>query len=221
MVLNIWFSVCAMAGAVTGIGKRPAELARSAEIEAPLLAAYVWVATIARISIALTTLRITSRRRDSAVMYTVITLAGLIGAAFWLVLTLQCQPIRKFWHPSEPGGCLQIRTFTCIEGRNWQQWPFLAWDACAAVIARIPYIHEMPGTKGAGFLYATSSIALTSILEVGLGITAGSLITLRPLLRWFRNRIHGVFQRRSPGLESGLNEFQSNDQATVATVCTV
>jgi hypothetical protein len=132
-------------------------------------------------------------------MYTVITLAGLIGAAFWLVLTLQCQPIRKFWHPSEPGGCLQVRYIlamaylysgsACLCDLTLGLFPiYLLKDlhvhrgtklaamailsmGClyvhttrrtvltkcfcssgAAVVARIPYIHEMPGTKGAGFL---------------------------------------------------------------------
>ncbi|EAW14396.1 uncharacterized protein ACLA_074330 [Aspergillus clavatus NRRL 1] len=54
--------------------------------------------------------------------------------------------------------------------------------ASVAVIIRIPFLQTY---KDADFLYSTFQIAIWSVIETGLGITAGSLVTLRPLFRWF------------------------------------
>ncbi|KAJ5639149.1 uncharacterized protein N7484_007011 [Penicillium longicatenatum] len=56
--------------------------------------------------------------------------------------------------------------------------------ASAAVIVRIPFLHDYKDTN---FLYATTNISIWSNIEAGLGIAAGSLVTLRPLFRWFRD----------------------------------
>ncbi|KAH2398515.1 hypothetical protein KXW64_005202 [Aspergillus fumigatus] len=70
-------------------------------------------------------------------------------------------------HPHLAG--LGIRSLACI--------------ASSAVIIRIPWVHTFADPD---FLYATVEIALWSNIEVGLGISAGSLATLRPLLRMLR-----------------------------------
>ncbi|RHZ73132.1 hypothetical protein CDV55_108756 [Aspergillus turcosus] len=54
--------------------------------------------------------------------------------------------------------------------------------ASVAVIIRFPFLHYY---GDADFLYSTYQIAIWSVMETGLGITAGSLVTLRPLFRWF------------------------------------
>ncbi|KAI9928688.1 hypothetical protein ASPWEDRAFT_24673 [Aspergillus wentii DTO 134E9] len=59
----------------------------------------------------------------------------------------------------------------------------MACIASIAVIVRIPYIHTLHNPD---FLYATTGIAIWSNIETGLGIFAGSMATLRPLLRKFR-----------------------------------
>ncbi|RAL05380.1 putative integral membrane protein [Aspergillus ibericus CBS 121593] len=56
----------------------------------------------------------------------------------------------------------------------------MACIASSATIIRIPWVHTFADWD---FLYATVEIALWSNIEIGLGITAGSLATLRPLLR--------------------------------------
>ncbi|KAL5341378.1 hypothetical protein BJX70DRAFT_405969 [Aspergillus crustosus] len=59
----------------------------------------------------------------------------------------------------------------------------MACIASSAVIVRFPYVKTF---RDPDFLYATVEIAIWSNIEAGLGITAGSLATLRPLLRrWF------------------------------------
>ncbi|PKX95188.1 putative integral membrane protein [Aspergillus novofumigatus IBT 16806] len=59
----------------------------------------------------------------------------------------------------------------------------MACIASSAVIIRIPWVGTFADPD---FLYATVDIALWSNIEVGLGISAGSLATLRPLLRMLR-----------------------------------
>ncbi|OOF98706.1 hypothetical protein ASPCADRAFT_512913 [Aspergillus carbonarius ITEM 5010] len=57
-----------------------------------------------------------------------------------------------------------------------------------AVIMRIPYLHTYHDPN---LLYATYQIDFWSIIEIGIGITAGSLATLRPLFLWvFDTRSH-------------------------------
>lgn len=79
------------------------------------------------------------------------------------------------------------------------------YSASAAVIIRIPFLHDY---KDENFLCksssiprfiqletiilmpiidATTNISIWSNVEAGLGIAAGSLVTLRPLFRWFRD----------------------------------
>jgi hypothetical protein len=68
--------------------------------------AYVWVVAIARVSIAMMLLRLTVRRRESAVMYIVIGLTSIVGLAFWFILILQCHPVREFWERTGRGRCI-------------------------------------------------------------------------------------------------------------------
>ncbi|KAJ5917930.1 hypothetical protein N7454_010305 [Penicillium verhagenii] len=83
--------------------------------------------------------------------------------------------------------------------------------ASAAVIVRIPFLHDY---KDPDFLYATTQISIWSNIEAGLGIAAGSLVTLRPLFRWFRDpSLGGSRSKRTGGsmpLDS-INAARSGD----------
>ncbi|KAL4914765.1 hypothetical protein BDW62DRAFT_204272 [Aspergillus aurantiobrunneus] len=63
--------------------------------------------------------------------------------------------------------------------------------ASIAVILRLPYLKNYSDVD---FLWSTYQIAVWSIVETGLAIIAGSLITLRPLFRWF---LDGTFSYRN------------------------
>lgn len=62
----------------------------------------------------------------------------------------------------------------------------LAAIASTATIVRIPYVKDL--ANQADFLYATTDVAIWSTSETGIGITAASFATLRPLFRTFFNR---------------------------------
>ncbi|RDW64398.1 uncharacterized protein DSM5745_09809 [Aspergillus mulundensis] len=72
----------------------------------------------------------------------------------------------------------------------------MACIACSAVIVRIPFVQTFSNPD---FLYATFEIAIWSNVEAGLGITAGSLATLRPLLRhWMGSSNDPSYTRGTP-----------------------
>ena len=66
---------------------------------------------------------------------------------------------------------------------------------CVAVVVRIVYIYQLK--MNADFLWDTTDLAIWSALEPGIGITAGSIATLRPLFRVINNKI-----RKAKGLPS-------------------
>ncbi|KAM3070569.1 hypothetical protein ACMFMF_008022 [Clarireedia jacksonii] len=55
--------------------------------------------------------------------------------------------------------------------------------ASSATIVRIPYLHTLNDVND--FLYSTTGVAIWSTVETGIGITASSVATLRPLLQKF------------------------------------
>ncbi|KAL2839423.1 hypothetical protein BJY01DRAFT_250518 [Aspergillus pseudoustus] len=187
-------------------------------------ATYVFTCVFAKTSIALALLRLTISRVHRCILWGVIGVSVLVGVAFWFVLTLQCRPVSYFWQRfTSEGSCIDVdyllsvaylysvtavicdfilallpiflvsglqigfRTkaaLACILG--------LGCIASAAVIVRIPYLQYY---KDEDFLYATTDISIWSNVEAGLGITAGSLVTVRPLFRFFRGT--GYEQRPS------------------------
>ncbi|KAJ5875065.1 uncharacterized protein N7473_012412 [Penicillium subrubescens] len=88
--------------------------------------------------------------------------------------------------------------------------------ASAAVIVRIPFVHNY---KDEEFLYNTYQISIWSNVEAGLGITAGCLTTLRPLIRFLRdgssasrsrnNRTPGSFPLSSNPAQGGYRSSRS------------
>jgi hypothetical protein len=182
-------------------------------------------------------LRLTVQRRESVVMYSVIGLTATVGLGFWLILTLQCDPVREFWQRTGRGHCIDTQyvldiaylysataclcdftlgLFPVYLLRNLQMSWRTKWAirvilsmgciAGAAVAARIPYL---PDYQNPDFLYATTGIAISSNIEAGLGITAGSLITLRPLMRWLRDVSHRV-SNTARGVTCSSNRTQSS-----------
>ncbi|KAJ5521698.1 hypothetical protein N7527_005813 [Penicillium freii] len=73
----------------------------------------------------------------------------------------------------------------------------MACIASSAVIIRFPFVSTFYDPD---FLYATYQIAVWSNVEAGLGITAGSLATLRPLLRiWTGSHSDPYYSTGFPG----------------------
>ncbi|KAM0367340.1 hypothetical protein ACHAPK_007867, partial [Fusarium culmorum] len=75
--------------------------------------------------------------------------------------------------------------------------------ASSAVVVRFAFVKDF---KNPDFLWATVDIAIWSATEQGLAITAGSLATLRPLLRLLGRKL-GI-------TTSGRSELRDTDQRT-------
>ncbi|KAJ5769484.1 hypothetical protein N7520_004043 [Penicillium odoratum] len=230
MLLNILFALCGLTGALYGIGQRTEVLIERGTMETAMFwwwlgqTSYVWVCSIAKISIALALLRLTVSKLHRMILWGVVAITTIVGLVFWFMLTLQCTPVSYFWQRVRvynkppvivPGSCVNLDgiidiayvysvTATCCDLTLGLLPVSLVWNlqmntrtkaalagilgmgcvASAAVIIRIPFLHDYKDTD---FLYATTNISIWSNVEAGLGIAAGSLVTLRPLFRWFRD----------------------------------
>ncbi|KAL2838998.1 hypothetical protein BJY01DRAFT_257886 [Aspergillus pseudoustus] len=176
---------------------------------------YIITVMLAKISIALMLLRITITRVHVWILYAIMSLSIIVGVLFFFFMVFECHPVDYFWNRFRMSGkCLDTNiavgiVYVYSVGAALSDLAigilpvFLIWSlqmnkrskiavagilgigcvAIIAVIVRIPYLHDY---KNPDFLYGTVDIAIWSGVEAGLGITAGSLTTLRPLVRGFR-----------------------------------
>ncbi|KAH6885293.1 hypothetical protein B0T10DRAFT_92447 [Thelonectria olida] len=170
-----------------------------------------------KISIGYLLLRITVRRIDVLLVYGTMLITVCTGIVFFFVTLLQCRPISYFWNKDEPGSCINIEViialtylysvfsvisdFTCAILPMFLVWKLnmdrkskialipimaMACVASSAVVVRFPFVKDF---RNPDFLWATIDIAIWSATEQGLAVTAGSLATLRPLLRIITHRL--------------------------------
>ncbi|KAJ4989717.1 integral membrane protein [Stagonosporopsis vannaccii] len=137
----------------------------------------------------------------------------LFSIVYFFLVMFQCIPVSEFWnnHPSSdrclPAGPTKGITYALGAVNAAADWIlgtlpfFIVWDlqmkrkmkilvasilafaaiGSTATIVRMFYIHTL--TNGTDFLYATTDVAIWSTVEPGIGITASSIATLRPLIR--------------------------------------
>ncbi|KAF2676079.1 hypothetical protein K458DRAFT_322826 [Lentithecium fluviatile CBS 122367] len=137
----------------------------------------------------------------------------LFGLTYFFLVMLQCIPVSEFWlnHPASskciPESPTTGITYALGAVNAFADWSFgtlpifIVWDlqmnrktkimvvailafasiGSTATVVRMQYIHSL--TEGPDFLYATVDVALWSTVEPGIGITAGCIATLRPLLQ--------------------------------------
>ncbi|KAM5385490.1 hypothetical protein ACJZ2D_000689 [Fusarium nematophilum] len=77
-------------------------------------------------------------------------------------------------------------------------------SACCATIVRMVYVWQL--TDAEDFLYEFTDIAIWSTVENGLGLTAVSMATLRPLIRRLRSLYRGDSNETDP-TENGANHL--------------
>ncbi|KOS47832.1 hypothetical protein ACN38_g1158 [Penicillium nordicum] len=177
---------------------------------------YVFTCTIARLSIATTLLRLTIQRIHLWVLCGIMVISSAMGTVFLFFTIFQCRPVAHYWNRSSTKGrCLDINILLGIvymysgvvaacdftigslpifmvsrlqmkRGTKFAVSAILglAYIASVAVIVRIPFLHYAGRPD---FLYETTQISIWSNVEASLGIAAGSLMTLRPLLRVLSN----------------------------------
>ncbi|KAF2621644.1 hypothetical protein BU25DRAFT_482616 [Macroventuria anomochaeta] len=137
----------------------------------------------------------------------------LFSIVYFFLVTFQCIPVSEFWnnHPASDkclsAGPTKGITYALAAVNAAADWVlgtlpfFIVWDlqmklktkalvagilafaaiGSTATIVRMFYIHTL--MDGSDFLYATTDVAIWSTVEPGIGITASSIATLRPLVR--------------------------------------
>ncbi|KAA8645154.1 hypothetical protein EYZ11_009628 [Aspergillus tanneri] len=182
---------------------------------------YVVTAVLARLSIVMTLLRLFVEPLHIWILYGITALSIVAGLLFFFFTIFQCQPVNYLWdRMTMEGKCLDMdlllgivymySVVSAVCDFTIGILPvFIVWKlkmrrrtktmvagilgigclASTAVIVRIPYLHY---ARDADFLYQTTEISILSNVEASLGITAGCLMTLRPLLRVLRGSSAGT-----------------------------
>ncbi|KAH6695630.1 hypothetical protein F5X68DRAFT_219990 [Plectosphaerella plurivora] len=182
------------------------------------LLAYSLTMIASKCSIAVFLLRITGTKKvHRYIIWGALAFSVVTTLAFFFVCMLQCKPISYFWTRSGNGSCFDIKvvmslTYTfssfslltdaiftilpifCVWGLNMSLRNklllipifFMGTVASSAVAVRFAYVKTFTDPD---FLWATLDIAIWSNVEMGLAISAGSLATLRPLIRITLNRL--------------------------------
>jgi cation-transporting ATPase 13A1 len=70
--------------------------------------AYVLTCMAAKVSIAMTLLRLTFKKIHNFILWSVIAVTIAVGFAFWFVLLLQCNPVSHFWNRLGEGTCIDV-----------------------------------------------------------------------------------------------------------------
>ncbi|GIJ90362.1 hypothetical protein Asppvi_009316 [Aspergillus pseudoviridinutans] len=247
LALFVTLSVCCFIGTMNGVGRSRTDFTNMEVYRKALLywwfsqIFYIWASALAKVSIAISLLRLTVVKIHRLVLWGNIGLTIAVGLMFWLVLLLDCDPISYFWDfadPTKSGTCMSEKilvkiayvysclTIVCDLTLGILPY-FLVWKlqmnnrtkfavggilsmgaiASVAVIIRLPFLHFY---ADANFLHSTYQIAIWSVVETGLGITASSLVTLRPLFRWLLDEsLSHVRHARSAGRDSGKYPLSS------------
>ncbi|KFA69955.1 hypothetical protein S40285_03889 [Stachybotrys chlorohalonatus IBT 40285] len=182
-----------------------------------------------KMSIGWLLLRITTDKLLKWIIYIAMVATGLSGLVFFLVTMFQCSPIPFFWDKQLSGGsCVNIEvvialaylysSFSVVSDFIFAILPsVVVWKlqirkeakllllpllamgcvASCAVIARFPYLGKF---REPDFLWNTTDIAIWSTIEQGLAITAGSLATLRPLLKALGLRLNLTSKPSNSGM---------------------
>ncbi|KAH7176041.1 hypothetical protein EDB81DRAFT_674596 [Dactylonectria macrodidyma] len=195
--------------------------------------------------ICVTLVRLSNTRVVTYPAYAVITISVLAGIATFVILLSICKPIKAQWEPSA-GKCAStsvtinasyfisatyiLTDFSCVVlpiGLLWNlhlSWKIKAPVVCilsfgalasAATIVRIIYFRNY--SNKTNYLHGVANISLWTVIELGVGLSAGSAPALRPLLRlissgsWTDSRPsrYQPFRRRRES-----SHFISTDTAT-------
>ncbi|KAF2193688.1 hypothetical protein K469DRAFT_745185 [Zopfia rhizophila CBS 207.26] len=166
-----------------------------------------------KISLGIFYLRVAMQRWHIMCIKILMLGTAFFGGCYFFMAMFQCIPISEFWnvHPATnkciPKAPTTGITYALSAVNAFADWAFgtlpifIVWDlqmnirtkilvvsilafaaiGSTATVVRMRYIHTL--TNGPDFLWATTDVAIWSTVEPGIGITAGSMATLRPLLQ--------------------------------------
>ncbi|KAF9875413.1 cation-transporting atpase 4 [Colletotrichum karsti] len=210
---------------------------------------YAWSLPFIKSSICFTVFRITNRRRYRFILWSVMIASVLSTTVGFIAVVAVCRPISFTWDKSQDGVCAPsniitsisymisvlaiITDWTCAIVPTFVVWGLqmksrvkasvcavlaLGAVASAATIIRLPYLQYYNQVND--YLHNIANIVLWSIFECGIGIIAGSLPSLRRLLKfWLDKSSKGSYNNTgSNDLRGGtvLRELKSSLKLVIA-----
>ncbi|KAF2090858.1 hypothetical protein K490DRAFT_15008, partial [Saccharata proteae CBS 121410] len=174
---------------------------------------YILASTTLKISVGVFLLRIAANKRHRLLIRLLIAGCAVFGVTYFFNALFECKPFHIYWTQNPGAkGCVRsdivVRSMLAASGINaiadwtfgilpiFMVWPLkiptraklwvaailaLAAIGSTATFIRIPYLFTLADTDD--FLWSTTDVSIWSTVEPGIGITAGSLATLRPLLQ--------------------------------------
>ncbi|KAI9732269.1 MAG: hypothetical protein M1818_007588 [Claussenomyces sp. TS43310] len=175
--------------------------------------AYIWATGAIKTSVAFFLLRIFTNRLYIVIMWITVAAVWLWCFLAFFYILFQCHPVEYAWNRTIPGGsCQSPRTLTNL-GYSFSAMSIFVdlefallpiptiWKsqmnlkmklsvafilamgvfASIACIVRVKYVAQLEDVDD--ILYAFSNGLIWTVIEPGIGITAASAATLRPLLR--------------------------------------
>ncbi|KAL6409115.1 putative cation-transporting atpase 4 [Ilyonectria robusta] len=163
-------------------------------------------------SICVTLVRLSNTITVTYLAYAVITINSIGAITAFIIILSVCKPISARWDPSA-GHCAStsviigasyflsatsiLTDFSCVILPTALLWTLnLKWKVKAPIICMLGfgifqetnYLRAYPPIKGLQMANAiadgVANIVLWSVVELGIGLSAGSVAALRPLLRW-------------------------------------
>ncbi|OCK74960.1 hypothetical protein K432DRAFT_309581 [Lepidopterella palustris CBS 459.81] len=174
---------------------------------------YILSTCMLKIALGVFLLRVAVRKLHIWIIRLVMLGTIVFGTSYFFLVLFQCGPVSEFWMVSPGSSkCLNTKvitgtTYAAGALTTVSDWTFgilpifIVWDlkisrkakfmvagilafaaiGSTATIVRIPYVHGLAETSD--FLWTTTDIAIWSTVEPGIGITAGCIATLRPILQ--------------------------------------
>ncbi|KAI9735755.1 MAG: hypothetical protein M1818_006363 [Claussenomyces sp. TS43310] len=174
---------------------------------------YLADTVIIKLSITFLLLRLAVSRIHRIIVITTAVFYTLCGVALFFLNAFQCSPVRVYWTPSIKGSCLPVPLLVALLETNaaitlvtdliYALLPIaMIWNiqmdkktkisvgfvlslglSCTAVNgARFKILEDLL-KRSNGQIHELYPVSLVTVLELGIGIIAGSLATMRPLLR--------------------------------------
>ncbi|TVY87802.1 hypothetical protein LAWI1_G006899, partial [Lachnellula willkommii] len=160
---------------------------------------YVLSNMFLKLSIGIMLLRLVVVKTHRIIIYVVLGILELYGAAYFLIFTLQCRPSAYFWtrYTGGKGSCIDpgitvtaTYVYSAIScGADW--------TLAILPIFMIRHLQMNIRTK----IVVGLILAMGAITETGLGIAASAIATLRPFFRTFfsGSRLLGGSSAAMPG----------------------
>ncbi|TDZ61802.1 hypothetical protein CTRI78_v004085 [Colletotrichum trifolii] len=199
---------------------------------------YAWSLPFIKASICFTVFRITNRKRYRLILWSVMVASILSTTVGFIAVVAVCRPVSFTWDKSIDGHCAPsniitsisyvisvlaiITDWTCAVVPTVVVWGLqmksrvkasvcavlgLGAIASAATVVRLPYLQHYNQPKN--YLHNIANIVLWSIFECGIGIIAGSLPSLRRLLKfWLDKSSKGSSYHSGPNKLNGGSRYR-------------